>query len=69
MPIIPFYEPVLVVITAVVIVAYHTHLYVKVCRAPLTTAIGITNHARQMWVEGVIRDNATSWRCRRCAIR
>ena len=32
------------------------HLYVKVHRFPLTTAIGITNHARQMWVKGVIRD-------------
>ena len=56
MPIIPLYEIVLVVITAVVIVAYHAHLYVKVRRAPLTTAIGITNHARQMWVEGVMAD-------------
>ena len=49
-------EMILVVSTAVVLIAYHTHLYLKVRRDPLTTAIGITNHARHMWVEGVIRD-------------
>jgi uncharacterized membrane protein len=37
-------------------IAYHTHLYKKVQRDPLTTAVGITNHARRMWVKGVIRD-------------
>jgi len=35
---------------------YHVHLVYKVRRDPLTTAIGITNHARKMWVKGVIRD-------------
>jgi uncharacterized membrane protein len=49
-------ETILVVSTAVVLIAYHTHLYLKVRRDPLKTAIGITNHARHMWVEGVIRD-------------
>jgi len=49
-------EIMLVVSAAVVIIAYHAHLYKKVQRDPLTTAIGITNHARQMWVKGVIRD-------------
>ncbi|MGB5984566.1 MAG: DUF599 domain-containing protein, partial [Desulfobacterales bacterium] len=42
--------------TAVVFIFYHAHLYFKVRRDPLTTAIGITNHARHLWVEGVIRD-------------
>ena len=50
------YEIILVVSTAVVFIAYHMHLYAKVRRDPLTTAIGITNHARHMWVEGIIRD-------------
>jgi uncharacterized membrane protein len=56
MSIISLHEIILVVVTAVVFIAYHMHLYRKVRRDPLTTAIGITNHARQMWVEGVIRD-------------
>jgi uncharacterized membrane protein len=46
----------MVLTTAVVFTAYHVHLYVKVHRLPLATAIGITNHARHMWVEGIIRD-------------
>ena len=49
-------EIMLVVLTAVVIIIYHTHLVKKIRRDPLTTAVGITNHARQMWVKGVIRD-------------
>jgi len=56
MSIISLQEMMLVVSTAVVIIAYHAHLYTKVRRDPLTTAVGITNHARQMWVKGVIRD-------------
>ena len=51
---ISLYETIMVVSTAVVLIAYHVHLYMKVCRDPLTTAIGITNHARQLWVQGVI---------------
>ena len=49
-------EIMLVLLAAIVIVAYHAYLYTKVRRDPLTTAIGITNHARRMWVKGVIRD-------------
>ena len=49
-------EIMLVLLVAIVIVAYHAYLYTKVRRDPLTTAIGITNHARRMWVKGVIRD-------------
>jgi len=53
---ISLYETILVISTAVVFFVYHMHLYVKVHRDPLTTAIGITNHARHIWVEGIIRD-------------
>jgi len=56
MPIISLYETILVVTTAIIITAYHTHLYMNFRRNPLTTAIGITNHARQMWVNGVMKD-------------
>jgi len=56
MPMISLYETFLVVSTAVVFVAYHTHLIVKVRRHPLTTAVGITNHAREMWVKGIMKD-------------
>jgi len=53
---ISLYEPILVISTAAVFFVYHMHLYLKIQRDPLTTAIGITNHARHMWVEGIIRD-------------
>jgi uncharacterized membrane protein len=56
MPIVPLYETIIAGITAGVIIAYHTHLYVKVRRDPLTTAVGITNHARHLWVEGILKD-------------
>ncbi len=56
MPIISLQEMMLVVSAAVVIIAYHAHQYTKVRRDPLTAAVDITNHARQMWVKGVIRD-------------
>ena len=56
MSIISLQETLLVASAAIIIIAYHAHLYKKVQSDPLTTAIGITNHARQMWVKGVIRD-------------
>ena len=56
MSIISLPEILLVASTAAVIIAYHTHLYIKIRRHPLSTAIGITNHARKMWVKGIIRD-------------
>jgi uncharacterized membrane protein len=56
MSLISLQEIILAVSAAAVIIAYHTHLYKKVQRDPLTTAVGITNHARRMWVKGVIRD-------------
>ena len=46
----------IVLITGFGIVFYHLYLFFRVRRDPLKTAIGITNHARQMWVKGVIRD-------------
>jgi len=49
-------EILLVASTAVIIIAYHMHLYFKVRHEPLTTAIGITNHARHMWVKEVMVD-------------
>ena len=52
----PLYETVLVVSMVIVIITYHLHLYLKVRRDPLTTAIGTTNHARQMRVGGIIRE-------------
>jgi len=56
MTIISLQEIMLVLSAAVVLIAYHTHLYKKLRRDPLTTAVGVTNHVRQMWVKGVIRD-------------
>ena len=49
-------EILLVAATAVIIISYHMHLYYKVRHEPLTTAIGITNHARHMWVKEVMVD-------------
>jgi uncharacterized membrane protein len=46
----------IVLITGFGIAFYHLYLFFRVRRDPLKTAIGITNHARQMWVKGVIRD-------------
>ena len=49
-------ETVIVTAAWAFLAIYHLKLFFKVKRQPLTTAIGITNHARQMWVKGVIRD-------------
>jgi uncharacterized membrane protein len=56
MSVISLAELLLVAATTAVIIIYHTHLYFKVRQSPLTTAIGITNHAREMWVKEVIKD-------------
>jgi uncharacterized membrane protein len=55
MSLISLYETILVFISAAVLITYHWHLYVKVRRSPLEMALGITNHARHLWVEGIIR--------------
>ena len=56
MSVFPLYETILTLLTALVLIAYHIHLRIKVKCSPLTTTIGITNHVRQLWVEGVIRE-------------
>ncbi len=56
MPTVSSSEAILILAAAAVLVVYHAHLAVKVRRNPLTTAVGITNHARRLWVEGVIRE-------------
>ncbi|MGW8193014.1 MAG: DUF599 family protein [Desulforhopalus sp.] len=56
MPIITLQEVLLVVPSVVIMVTYRLYLFIRVRRCPLKTAIGITNHARKMWVEG-IREN------------
>ncbi|ACN16966.1 conserved hypothetical protein [Desulforapulum autotrophicum HRM2] len=50
------FEIVLVFSTIVILVSYHIHLYLKVRHDPLMTAIGITNHARRMWVNGIMKE-------------
>ena len=52
----PISETFLVFSTAVIIIVYHIYLYLKVRRDPLMTAIGITNHAREMWVKGIMKE-------------
>jgi len=56
MSFISLHEITMFVLTAVLFLAYHVHLYLSVGREPLTTAIGITNYPIKMWVEGIIRD-------------
>ena len=56
MPLISPHESILVLSALVLILTYHGYLYCRVRRHPLQTAIGITNHARQMWVEGVMQN-------------
>ncbi len=56
MSIISLQEIMLVLLVAIVIISYHAHLYTKVRREPLKTAIGIGNHARQRWVREIMRN-------------
>jgi len=49
-------EVMLVLAAAAVFAVYHLHLFNKVRRDPLSTAVGITNHARRMWVKGVMSE-------------
>lgn len=55
MSIISLQESILVLLAAVIIIAYHTHQYTQVRRNPLKTAIGRGNHARQRWVGEIMR--------------
>jgi uncharacterized membrane protein len=56
MSIISLQELIIVLLAAIVIIAYHVRLYTKVRHDPLKTAMGITNHARQRWVRGIMKD-------------
>jgi uncharacterized membrane protein len=47
-------ELITVTISLLVALIYHFHLFCKVRRSPLTTAIGIMNDSRRQWVESVI---------------
>jgi len=55
MSIISLQESILVLSAAIVIIVYHVHLHIRVRQAPLKTAIGIGNHARQRWVREVMK--------------
>ena len=56
MPVISWQEVMLVGPGIVLIIGYHLYLYFRVKHYPLTTAIGITNHARRLWTRE-IREN------------
>ena len=49
-------EPVTVTVAWAVLAIYHLKLFFKVKRQPLSTAIGITNHARRRWVQIVMQE-------------
>ncbi len=53
MSVITLRELLLVVPSIAILVFYHLYLYVRVRKYPLTTSIGITNHAREKWVKGI----------------
>ena len=38
-----------------ILLIYHAHLVYRVRRAPLTTAVGITNHVRRKWVQSIMQ--------------
>lgn len=50
MSILTLKESFLVVPSLGILIFYHLYLYVRVRKYPLTTSIGITNHARGKWV-------------------
>ena len=56
MPVFSWQELLLVLPGIVLIIGYHVYLYFRVKHHPLTTAIGITNHARKIWT-AEIREN------------
>jgi uncharacterized membrane protein len=47
-------EIILTLLSFGVIFFYHLGLYRQVRAKPLTTAIGLTNHARHAWVQGIV---------------
>jgi len=38
-----------------IVTAYHLHLFIRVRRNPMGTAIGITAYARRLWVKEVMQ--------------
>jgi uncharacterized membrane protein len=42
--------------TFLILVTYHVYLFIKTRSAPLTTAIGITNHVRRNWVQNIMQN-------------
>lgn len=56
MSFISWQEIVLVGSGVVLIVTYHWYLYKLIQRSPFTTSIGITNHAREIWVKEIRKD-------------
>lgn len=56
MDLISFNELIMVSGAVLMVVAYHLYLFIRVRRNPLGTAIGITAHARLLWVDEVMRE-------------
>ena len=42
--------------TFLILLTYHVHLFIRTRRAPLSTAIGITNHVRIKWVQSIMQN-------------
>jgi len=50
------FELLLSALAFAILLVYHVHLIYKVRHAPLTTAVGITNHVRRKWVQSVMKE-------------
>lgn len=53
MSIINLRESLFVVPSIALLIFYHIYLHIRVRKYPLTTSIGITNHAREKWVKSI----------------
>jgi uncharacterized membrane protein len=42
--------------TFLILLTYHVYLFIRTRRAPLATAIGITNHVRRKWVQSIMQN-------------
>ena len=42
--------------TFLILLTYHVYLFIRTRRAPLSTAIGITNHVRRKWVQSIMQN-------------
>lgn len=54
---IAFPEIIILLITALILLIYHLHLFYKVRTSPMITSIGITNQLRRDWVQTVMEEN------------